>query len=385
MTALRLNNTTARSLWLDHHGLLNAERGTGDTLKIGEELGFVQLDSIRHIERAHDHIVWSRNQAYRPGCLGNHLKERYFFEHFTHDASLIPVQFLPIWQMQFARHAEKILKANWWKNMPDAEGRAAIKARIAQEGPLSTKDFESKGPKPSQMWQRPPHKLALDFMWYAGELATSHRENFVKYYDLAERVFPPSFREAPLSQSEQIDRLCRAALKRLGFANTGEIQRFWGVLSAAEVKDWVAQTKASLREVEVILADGSLVSKWALPSLEMRLDTLGRPEAKLRILNPFDPAIRDRKRCLQLFGFDYRNEIFVPQARRIWGYYVYPILEGTRFVGRAELKADRKAGTLHVANLWPEAGVKWGRVRHSKWESELRRFARFASLEWAPD
>ena len=79
MTARRLNNTTARSLWLDHHGLLNAERGTGDTLKIGEELGFVQLDSIRHIERAHDHIVWSRNQVYRPGCLGNHLKERDFF------------------------------------------------------------------------------------------------------------------------------------------------------------------------------------------------------------------------------------------------------------------------------------------------------------------
>ncbi|MCV2892901.1 winged helix-turn-helix domain-containing protein [Lentibacter sp. XHP0401] len=383
MSVLTLSNRTARILWLERHGLLKAPTGPLDVRQIGEDLGFIQLDSIRHIERAHDHIIWSRNQKYRRGILDKSLKKRDFFEHFTHDASLIPMAFLPMWQRQFQRRADKIVQAGWWKNMPDAEGRAAIKARIAREGPLSTKDFESEGPRPKEMWQRPPHKLALDFMWYAGELATCHREKFVKYYDLAERVFPEHLHAQRLDHEDQIDWLCRAALERLGFASAGEIQRFWDACSAAEVRGWLAQSGTELVQVSVELADKSKALLWAMPSIEAHLETLGSASGGLRILNPFDPAIRDRTRCNKLFGFDYRNEIFVPKAKRKWGYYVYPILEGTRFVGRAELKADRKSGMLKVAQLWPEAGVKWGAARQQKWVAELTRFARFAGLELA--
>ncbi len=156
------------------------------------DLGFVQLDTIRVIARAHHHILWSRNQNYREPMLGKHLRQRHVFEHFTHDASVLPMEFLPMWQRQFDRRAARIINAGWWKGMPDAEGgRAEIKARIAREGgPLSTHAFDTKVDGKREMWSRPPHKLALDYMWYAGELATCHRENFTKFYDLGERVFP---------------------------------------------------------------------------------------------------------------------------------------------------------------------------------------------------
>ena len=98
-------------------------------------------------------------------------------------------------------------------------------------------------------------------------------------------------------------------------------------------------------------------------------------------MNPFDPVIRDRNRLARLFGFDYRVEMFVPEAKRIWGYYVFPILEGARMVGRIEIKADRKAGTLKILNFWAEPGVKWAAARQSKLTAELDRMRRFVGLE----
>ena len=101
----------------------------------------------------------------------------------------------------------------------------------------------------------------------------------------------------------------------------------------------------------------------------------------MRILNPFDPAIRDRKRLLRLFGFDYTVEMFVPAAKRTWGYYVYPLLEGDRFVGRIEVKADRKAGTLNVLSVWWEPKVKATSARLNKLNAELDRMARFVGVD----
>jgi hypothetical protein len=106
----------------------------------------------------------------------------------------------------------------------------------------------------------------------------------------------------------------------------------------------------------------------------------------LRILNPFDPVIRDRNRLARLFGFEYRVEMFVPAAKRVWGYYVFPILEGDRFVGRIEIKADRKASFLNVIGFWPEPGVKWPEARREKLAAELERMRRFIGVEevkWA--
>ena len=378
---VKISNRDARRLWLDAQGLASPPVGELDLLSIVRRLGFVQLDTIRVVSRAHHHIIWSRNQHYREPMLNRLLaEERGVFEHFTHDASVLPTEFYPMWQRQFRRMREKLGRSGYYKALPDEAARAAIKQRIADEGPLSTEAFDSKVSGERAMWTRPPHKIALDFMWYAGELSTSHRANFRKFYDLTERVIPDHLRDREHEDDVQIDWLCREALQRLGFGTPGEIQRFWEAMSNAEVKYWLRENGADIVPVSLQAADGSWSEAVAPGGIEARLESAAAPTSRLRILNPFDPVIRDRARLKRLFGFDYRVEMFVPAAKRVWGYYVYPILEGDRFVGRIEVKGDRAGGVLNVLAFWPEPGVKWPAARWKKLDAELARFARLAEV-----
>ncbi len=376
-----IKNRDARRLWLATNGLADTPTGPLDLMAIIKRLGFVQIDTIRNVTRAHHHIIWSRNQNYREPMLWSALaNDRAIFEHFTHDASLIPMEFYPMWQRQFRRLGDKVAQHDWYQSGLGRKHIRAIHARIADEGPLSTHAFDTKITGPREMWARPPHKKALDQMWYAGVLSTSHRENFTKFYDLTERVIPGEHREQNQTARTQINWLCDAALDRLSFANQGEVQRFWAATDAREVKDWIAR-QSDLRPVLIEGADKTLTAGFAPADIETRLANAAPASTRLRILNPFDPAIRDRIRLRRLFGFDYRNEMFVPKARRIWGYYVYPLLEGDRFVGRMEIKADRAAGKMWITGFWAENGVKWPDVRFNKLDAELMRFARLAGLQ----
>lgn len=382
LPVLRIRNRDARWLWLSSQGLTEAPTGNRETIDIIRRLGFVQLDTIRVVSRAHHHILWSRNQAYREPMLNRLLaNDRHLFEHFTHDASVLPMEIYPVWRRQFRRLAAKREKSGYYKNLPAPAFWAEIKQRIADEGPLSTHAFDSGKKDPDRMWSRPPHKLALDHMWYAGELSTSHRENFTKFYDLTERVIPEEFLQQEHADEDQIDWLCDAALDRLGFGTPGDIQRFWDAADSREVRSWTQRAARSLVPVEVETADGVWMPVLASADIEARLAAPRPPTSRLRILNPFDPAVRDRTRLERLFGFDYRIEIFVPAAKRRWGYYVYPLLEGDRFVGRIEVKADRKASELAVLRFWQEPGVPWTAARRRKLDAELARLARFVGVK----
>ena len=380
---LRIANRDARRLWLAQTGLAAAPTGGPAPLDVIRRLGLLQLDSIPVVARAHHHILWSRCQSYRPPALDRLMRDRAVFEHFTHDASVLPIELYPIWTRQFRRRRARIDRHGYWGGRPDHETRAAIRARIAREGPLSSAAFEAPKGAARTMWQRPAHKVALDYMWHAGELATAHRRNFVKFYDLAERVIPEELRRSALPDAEQVARLCEAALDRLGFATTGDIQRFWDATDPAEVKAWIAAEGEALVPVEIEAAGGGWQAALAPADIEERLAAAPAATGRLRILNPFDPALRDRARLARLFGFDYRIEIFVPAAERRWGYYVLPLLEGDRFVGRIEARADRGDGCLVLQKLWSEPGIRWTGARQARLEAELARLARLAGCETA--
>lgn len=380
MVALKIRNRDARRLWLWTTGLAGAPVGKLDLMALIRHLGFVQIDTIRNVTRAHHHILWTRNQNYREKMLWPLLRrDRAIFEHFTHDASLIPMEYLPYWQRQFEKLGKKAANAAWYQSGLGQEEIKNIRKRIEIEGALSTHAFDTKIQGAREMWARPPHKKALDQMWYAGDLATCNRENFVKFYNLGERVFPAHLRQAA-EDRDQVEWLCNQSIDRLSFGSSGDIQRFWDAVTSAEARDWCAGQR-DLVPVEIEAADGQYSVAWAAPDIEDRLAQAPAPTIRLRILNPFDPAIRDRMRLQRLFGFEYRNEMFVPAAKRRWGYYVYPLLEGDRFVGRIELKADRAKGRMWVVGFWPEAGVKWGVTRAEKLNAELVRFARLAGID----
>lgn len=376
--ALRISNKQARWLWLASQGLSETPTGPLDVYGMIEKLGFVQLDTIQTVSRAHHHILWSRNQNYREKMLNPLLaKDRLIFEHFTHDASVIPMKALPAWRRQF-RRMEK--KANhWYTEVAGTDLMRDIKARITEEGALSTHAFDTKNDRPKEMWARPPHKHALDYMWLTGELATCFRKDFTKFYNLPERVFPEELRTREMSEDAELDWLLNEAIDHIAVGTAGEIQRFWDASTSIETKEWLR--KANLIPVEIENADKTTTQAYGAPDIEARLAELAAPSSRLRIVNPFDPVTRDRARLDRVFGFDYRIEMFVPAAKRKWGYYVYPILEGDRFVGRIEVKANRVKSELTVINFWPEPRVKWPAARLNKLHAELDRLGRFVGCQ----
>lgn len=378
----RITNRQARQLLIHTYGLSTPPTGPLDLLALIHSLGYVKLDTIRAVVRAHHHILWSRNNNYREPMLWAALAKRELFEHFTHDASLLPMEFYGVWGRQFARMQHRFKTGTRW--VRDDDLHEHVLGRITAEGPLSTHAFDTKIKGKKEMWARPPHKRALDYLWYTGELATCHREKFIKFYDLTDRVIPEEHRADELNKTESLNWLCREALNRLSFATKGEIKDFWDAASSAEVADWL--NASDTVPVSVQCSDGTFAPCHAVPGIQARLNDLRPPSTRLRILSPFDPLVRDRKRLLRLFGFDFKIEIFVPAAKRKWGYYVHPILEGDKFVGRIDLKADRKQDVLNVLGFWQEHGVSWTDKRRSKLAAELKRLAKFtgvSGVNWA--
>lgn len=394
MSLPRLTNPAARRLFLARHALAEAPVGaaTGAALAgvIGR-IGFVQVDSINTVARAHHMILWARRQRYRPeGLKALAEGDRGLFEHWTHDASLVPIQLFPHWQHRFEKDRARLVE-RWtgWQRAGFHEKFDEVLARVADHGPVTSSDVgEGEARGKGGWWDWHPSKAALEYLWRVGELSVTRREGFRKVYDLTERVIPEAVRGLDLAPEQAVDWACDAALARLGFATSGEIAAYWGAVSLDESKAWcdTALRRGDLVEVMVEGAEGSLRKHLARPGLLESPPP--EPPSRLRILSPFDPALRDRKRAERLFGFHYRIEVFVPENQRKFGYYVFPVLEGARLVGRVDAKAFRDARVLRVRAFWPEPGVALGAGRRAKLEAELDRLARFAgcdAVEFAPD
>lgn len=391
MNQLVLSNKNARRLFLHRHQLSQMPNGPakGDALlNVIKSLGFVQLDSINTVARAHDLILFSRKPTYRPKNLKDlHEKDRDLFEHWTHDAAIIPMEYYPWWHLRRQRDAEK-LRGQWrnWRRDGFEARFQTVLDEIAERGPLCSSDVglgEKRGS--GGWWDWHPSKTALEFLWRSGALCVVGRDGFKKRYDLTERVIEKSLCMPPSDPNhtfETVNWCCAGALDRLGFATPAELAAFWDHITIAEAKSWCEKELAQgdLEPIQIEGADGVLRASFARPGVDQDPSLLVEPTSRLRILSPFDPALRDRKRAERLFGFNYRIEIFVPEAKRKYGYYVFPILEGNRLVARADIKAFRDADTLRVKALWPEKSVRWGKGRQAAFEAELARILRVAGV-----
>ncbi|MEQ9520794.1 MAG: crosslink repair DNA glycosylase YcaQ family protein [Parvibaculum sp.] len=383
--ALPISDKTARHLLLSRQGLSGAPTGPFDANNLKNlihQLGYVQLDSINTVERAHHMILHSRADNYRHLHLQNlHEEEASLFEHWTHDACLIPTEFYPYWHQRFQAASRHLNSPRWQERIgPDAKKVIKnVRARIKREGPLMARDFEDKGK--GAWWGWGPSKTALEFLWRTGDLAIARRDGFQKVYDLTERVVDESHRVRKPGPTETRNWKCTEALKRLGVATPTEIAAFWASVSIKEANAWVTENlERSLVQVAVHGKDGSIKNAIAFKELEDELPQLPKPHNRLRLLSPFDPVLRDRKRAERLFGFDYRIEVFVPEKKRQYGYYVLPLLEGDRFTGRTDLKVHRKEGRLEVKGLWLEPGINLSAAREAALRRALSRLAKFTGV-----
>ena len=394
-----LPNRAARRLFLDRHLLLRPRGGPGrgeDLDGVLDALGFVQLDSVNTLARAHDLILWSRRGRFRPAALEALVaRRRTAFEHWTHDAAVIPMAFYPMWRLKFARDEDR-MRARWpaarregWTGELDA-----VLRHVSDHGPASSLDVGEGEPRNSSgWWDWHPSKTALEFLWRSGRLAVCHRRGFRKHYDLPERVIPAPQRDARPTVEETVDWAMRAALDRLGFATSGELAAFFEVATREEARAWCARELSAGRIVSVDVegADGTRRQSFSTEAILDGVPSLPAPTGRVRLLSPFDPALRDRARAERLFGFRYRIEIFVPAAQRAYGYYVFPVLQGERMVGRLDARrngARRNGATLEVRAFWPEPGVRMGRALCAGLEAELGRVGALAGTDgaaYAPD
>lgn len=390
---MKFSNRQARQIFTNRHLLGVAPRGAVTRAGLTDlirDLGFVQLDSINTLARAHDLILFSRRERYTSDGLMRLVGARgHVFEHWTHDAAVLPLSAYPHWKHKFRQDAERLQKQ--WKNWRRGDFLALLdrnKGQVADHGPTSSADVgtdEKRGT--GGWWDWHPSKTALEYLWRRGDLAVCHRQGFRKYFDLTENVIPSDQRHAETSWAETIDWACQGALSRLGFASAAEIAAFWDLVPLAKVKEWVTAALASglITPVEVETAEKTTLSKYILTAERDELMQVPPTRPHLRILSPFDPMLRDRVRAEALFGFDYRIEIFVPAAKRQYGYYVFPIIEGAKMIGRIDMKMDRKADRLDILGFWPEAGVKLTAKRLDGLNAAIGRVAEFGGAKSVSD
>ena len=329
-------------------------------LRVIRQLGFVQVDSISSVERAHHLILHARLDGYVPALLAHHTEvSRTAFEHWTHDASIIRHDWLPWWAHRFAGSKDRMLRDEWMRERLGRNWRAtlaAVKEAITERGALATRDFPRPPRAGEGWWDWSPHKSALELLWRAGELAIHSRKGFEKVYDLSERVYgTPSLVS---TRADMVAWACNEALTRLGAATAREVSQFMNAVTVAEANAWCKEQAEAGTVVPVLLeretrrdVPGFAQRNWQTAAARVTPDTTPR------LLTPFDPLVRDRARLKALFNFDYRFEAFVPKAKRVHGYYTMPVLVGDALIARVDLASDRAAGVLRIDRIWIEHGV----------------------------
>lgn len=306
-----------------------------------------QIDSVNVLSRAHYLPSFSRLGSYDRADLDTlawgSKRQRRLFEYWAHEASLLPFDLHPLlrWRMSQADRGE----AGWtWMRSCATERRSeamALLARIRSEGPLAVSDFDThKGQ--SGWWEWSDTKRALEWLFWAGHVTTATRRgNFERVYDLPERVLPASVLAEPTPADADAH---RALIERAARAH--------GIATGAELRDYFRQPPEQARiAIQSLVEEGILipvaVPGWRHAWLHRDARRPRKIEAQA-LLVPFDPLIWERDRTERLFGFRYRIEIYVPAARRQYGYYVLPFLLGDRLVARVDLKADRHRSRLLV-------------------------------------
>ncbi len=347
-------------------------------------LGVLQLDSVNVFSRAHYMPVFSRLGPYDRSvldCLAGHEAgrgPRRLAEYWAHEASLIPVENHPLFRWRMAG-----VDAEAWgsirrviREQPDLV--ADTLALVAEQGPIRASDtgIPRPDPRPGHMWNWHSGKVALEYLFYTGQVVAAGRTNFERLYDLPERVLPPEVLVAPTPErAEAQRRLVRIAAAALGIATEPDLGDYFR-LPRSDSKARVAELVAAgeLKEVSV--------EGWPAPAYLWAAARRPRRIEARALLSPFDSLIWFRPRAERLFGFRYRIEIYVPAAKRVHGYYVLPFLLGDALVARVDLKSDRQAGALLVQAAFIESGVAGAADRvAAELAAELRLVAAWLALD----
>ena len=348
--------------------------GTSGAIKAIEHLSYIQLDSISVIERAHNHIWRSRVPDFRPDQSNQLLEDAQVFEYWAHAAAYLPIKEYRYYLADKSAVKDGTLRRGYIK---DRKLMAQVLKRIADEGPLASKDLEDRRTKSNGWWDWKPAKRAVEALYFEGELMISSRAGFQKTYNLAERVLPKGIDSTPPTIEERASHMLDQQLACHGLVSA--VGATYGRRDAAlrqAMKAELAQRLAAGTLVTVTLPNNSLyyIEPQHLEQPMPRLDN------RLKILSPFDNAVIQRKRLIDLFAFDYQLECYVPAPKRRYGYLALPLLYKDNFVGRMDCKAHRADKVLEIKGLFFESGHDTPEV-HAALDKALPDFAGFQGCD----
>ncbi|MFH1196022.1 MAG: crosslink repair DNA glycosylase YcaQ family protein [bacterium] len=366
--------------------LPKGKKGAAEAIK---KLGYIQIDTLAVVNRSHHHTLWTRRKDYSENMLHDlQAKDRMVFEYWGHAMSYFHMDdfrfFLP--KMNNFKNPQH----RWVKQHLEKSGNLLdpILERIKIEGPLGSKNFEKPdGIKQGSWWDWKPAKMALELLFWRGDLMISGRKNFQKVYDLTERVLPKGINLTVPTNNEISDFLVHRALTALGIAEEKEMNKFMQP-SAQRDADWMFADKENISKslkrfvesgevVQVKIHEGNHTDHFVLKKTLEFCSKSKYTSPEIFLLSPFDNLIIQRERTRKFFDFNYSIECYLPTAKRKYGYFVMPILWGDKFVGRLDPKADRTTKVLIVKNLVLEPGFNNFEDFLPKFANKLLEFSKF--------
>ncbi|MBP1163143.1 uncharacterized protein YcaQ [Chryseobacterium sp. PvR013] len=362
---------------LDCQGLIHSTPfGTGKTavLNAVEHLGYIQIDTLSIVERAHHHTLWTRIPDFQTDYLEELVEDRKVFEYWFHAASYLPMQdfryVLP--QMLTIKRGE----SRYYN--ADPKVMEYVMDTIRNEGPKRARDFENESHKAGSWWNWKPAKLALERLFMQGDLMISGRSGMQKTYDLAERVllsFIDTTEPTPLEFAEY---LVKTNLRAYGLTTVKQITHLRKGNDLKKNVNTVLKTMLDKGEISQVKIEG-------LSSAFIRNDvfekTFDLKDSNIHLLSPFDNSIIHRDRIRQIFDFDFRLECYTPKEKRQYGYFCLPILYGDQFIGRVDCKAHRKEKKLELIHLHIENNTLDIELWLKPFAETIKRFAVFNGCE----
>lgn len=350
-------------------------KGKAAVLNVIEHLGYVQIDTLSVVARAHHHTLWTRLTDYQENYLNELLeKDKTIFEYWSHAAS-----YLPMCDYRFSLPRKQLFssgKSHWFEQ--DKKINSYVLDRIKAEGALQSKDFEHIRNTLSNWYEWKPAKKALEQLFMEGKLMVAKRQGFQKVYDLTERVLPNGIDTSTPNEAEYAHYLIKKAVQANGLVEEKEITYLRPKAKEQvkkELKNWIK--KGFLVEVKI---ENKPETYFTTQEQLNNLNTLKKTK-HIHFLSPFDNTIIQRKRVQNLFNFDYLIECYVPEPKRKFGYFCLPILYNNQFVGRFDPKADRKTKTFYIKQLHFEKGFKPTAEFKKLFNEKLNAFAKFNGCE----
>ena len=348
---------------------VNSKRGL---LNIIERLGYIQIDTISIIERAHKHILWTRFPGFKNEMLDDLIdKDKKVIEFWDHAAAYLPAAHYRFTLPRKQMYRRKYL---YWEKK-NKKLLKFIFDRIKNEGPLQSRDFDNPS-KRGLWWDWKPAKEGLEYLFHTGMLTVKARKNFQKVYDLPERTLPADIDDSFPSDDEYSAHMILKAINANGFASEREITylRYYNKKVFKDTLNKLTERK----EIIPLKVHGTGDELYYTHS-EVLNNLNGRNmPGRIHILSPFDNLVIQRKRLSKIFGFDYVIECYLPAGKRKYGYFCMPVLKGDKFIGRLDAKANRQKGVFEMINFFTEGSFNGKPESDKNLSKKLVELSRFS-------